>query len=387
MQKIFFPIAALTALVFFTHCKNEKTTTTNTSITESPSSKGFYKHLKGSIGNFPVTMDIVQMQHNAHDDMEAFVDYSGYYYYDKYQKPIVVNGLIDSTGNLMLEEWSNEGSSARFLGKMNADGTYIGIWQDASGKKPLAFNLKENYSDGAIAFDFYAFEDSLKLWKDQPNSPLAEFDMRFLLPNKNTEGGVFSFLKDKIFTNLKGDSIEKSYATLSPDALHSAQRDTFFKNYLDMFKDEKPQKTEMPAMSMNATESSNMSILFNESGLLSIGYGIYEYSGGAHGNHATILKTHNLVDKKTMTLTDVFKPGYEKIVDAALGRAVREKFNLKITEPLSSALFEDKIEHNDNFSLTKKGITFLYNPYEIASYAQGEIELFIPFDLLKSVLK
>ena len=35
---------------------------------------------------------------------------------------------------------------------------------------------------------------------------------------------------------------------------------------------------------------------------------------------------------------------------------------------------------------SKKGILFLYNPYEIAAYAYGEIELFIPFEDVKSVV-
>jgi hypothetical protein len=59
---------------------------------------------------------------------------------------------------------------------------------------------------------------------------------------------------------------------------------------------------------------------------------------------------------------------------------------MKRNEPLSNALFENSIEPTNNFCITKKGILFLYNPYEIAAYAMGEIELFIPFEELKTVV-
>ena len=55
-------------------------------------------------------------------------------------------------------------------------------------------------------------------------------------------------------------------------------------------------------------------------------------------------------------------------------------------KPLSNKLFENSVESTSNFCITPKGILFLYNPYEIAAYAYGEIELFIPFSEIKSVV-
>ena len=41
----------------------------------------------------------------------------------------------------------------------------------------------------------------------------------------------------------------------------------------------------------------------------------------------------------------------------------------------------------DNFALTKDGLKFVYNPYEIAPYAMGQQEIVIPYSELKSLLK
>jgi hypothetical protein len=53
---------------------------------------------------------------------------------------------------------------------------------------------------------------------------------------------------------------------------------------------------------------------------------------------------------------------------------------------LTEILFENKIEHNDNFTLADNGIVFLYNRYEIAPYVFGEIILEIPYEEINDIL-
>lgn len=42
---------------------------------------------------------------------------------------------------------------------------------------------------------------------------------------------------------------------------------------------------------------------------------------------------------------------------------------------------------NDNFALTKEGIKFIFNPYEIAPYAMGQQEFTIPYSALQAIAK
>ena len=173
---------------------------------------------------------------------------------------------------------------------------------------------------------------------------------------------------------------------MSVESLRNSIRDTFFASYLDMLAEEKPDSAGEVATMLNYAESTTQSIIFNEKGLLSVGYSTYSYTGGAHGNHATTLATYDLGQKKALTLTDVFLPKFEKTINKALANTARRQFNMKPNEPLSNNLFGNSIESTPNFCITAKGITFLYNPYEIAAYAMGEIELFIPFAEVKSVV-
>jgi Protein of unknown function (DUF3298)/Deacetylase PdaC len=386
MKKCFFLLSVLSFLLFYA-CKNEKTSTSSISTTPpsvSAAPKGFYKHFKGTVSTFPVTMDLVLAINETSDYLPS--NFRGHYYYDKYQEPIGLYGEIDSTGNIVLHETNWQEKELYFKGKMDANGSFSGIWQDEKSKKNLPFSLKESYEDGAMSFDFHSFEDSLKLWQNVPKSPLASFDMQLLLPSKNTEGGLSIFLKDKIFKGIKNDSLENSYVNMSVENLKNALRDSFFTSYRETLIDEKPDSLGEGAATFNFAESSSMSILFNEKDWLSVGYGTYSYGGGAHGNHATNLATYDLAQKKALALNDVFLPKYEKTLSTALVSAVRRQFNIPKNEPLTTALFENKIEPTTNFCITKKGILFLYNPYEIAAYAMGEIELFIPFDEVKSIV-
>jgi Protein of unknown function (DUF3298)/Deacetylase PdaC len=387
MKKKYF-LFLIGSLILFTYCKNEKPNETKIpTITPSVStaSKGFYKHFKGTIDAFAVTMDLVQIK-NSPDAYTPF-NFRGHYYYDKYQHPISLYGELDSAGDIILHEAIlQQDKDIYFIGKLDASGSFSGTWQDTASKRKLPFTLKETNADGALAFDFHTFEDSVKGWKNVANSPVAIFDMQLILPSKNVESSLSAFLKDRILGGIYNDTIEKSYANIPLEALQNAQRDTFFKNYLTTMAEEKPDSSELAPVTMNHAESHSQYVLFNEKDLLSLGFGIYEYSGGAHGNHATGIASYDLAQKKTLKINDIFMPKFEKTLNAALAKAVRKQFGMKSNEPLSSNLFDNKIEYTNNFCITKKGILFLYNPYEIAAYAYGEIELFIPFEEVKSVV-
>ena len=201
MKNNYFLFFALSCLLLV-NCKNDKTTSVSTA-TATPSVKttvdGFYKHLKGTVDTFAVTMDLVQIKSRS-TDFDPY-NYRGYYYYDKYQEPIALYGELDSVGNIILHEANLQQKDIVFVGKMDANGSFSGTWRDTSRNRTLPFALKETYADGAIALDFYNFNDSLKLWKNSTKSPIAEFDMQCLLPSKNGEAGIATFLKDKIFMN------------------------------------------------------------------------------------------------------------------------------------------------------------------------------------------
>ena len=66
---------------------------------------------------------------------------------------------------------------------------------------------------------------------------------------------------------------------------------------------------------------------------------------------------------------------------------MRRTLGLKPDEPLDEMLLVEQMTLTRNVYLTPGGVVFIYLPYEIASYAQGEIRLFIPYSELRGLLR
>jgi Protein of unknown function (DUF3298)/Deacetylase PdaC len=384
-------------LTLITACDKKNKNTSSSTPSVSDPKKGFYKHLKGTVGDYPITMDLVKNVVNSdRETVESWAGFNGYYYYDKYQEPIMLYGSLDSTGMIVLEEWSAEGKSAQFRGNLTPEGAFIGTWQDSGKTKTLNVALKEVYADGALTLESVEYSDSFRLFDKLKNSPVATFGMDVLMPAKNTEGTVAAFLKNEIFSNMRyengGEEVpetplpKKDYTNVQLADLQKAQRDSFFAYYRSSMTDVIADSA-AEYFSENYARTSEIQVLFNENNLLSLGYSGYAFDGGAHGNYGTSLASYDLTTKKHLSLDDVFKPNYQKTVSAALEKALRKKYNLNPKEGLNQFLFDNTIEANNNFALTPKGILFNYTPYEIAAYAMGEIQLYLSFDDLKAVLK
>ena len=104
------------------------------------------------------------------------------------------------------------------------------------------------------------------------------------------------------------------------------------------------------------------------------------YTGGAHPNYYLTYYNYDHTTGKPVTLKEILIPGFEKELNKLIDKKFREKHDIKPDEPLTEAgLFEDKIEFNDNFLLTRNGIIFHYNIYEIWPYVYGATDVLVPY--------
>ncbi len=112
------------------------------------------------------------------------------------------------------------------------------------------------------------------------------------------------------------------------------------------------------------------------------------FTGGAHPVYYEYFYNFNAETGDSILLKDIFKEGFEKELTDMVVAKFRKDQNLAADKPLTEAgLFEDSLSYNNNFLLAKEGITFHYNIYEIWSYAQGTLDIFIPYADLKAILK
>ena len=120
--------------------------------------------------------------------------------------------------------------------------------------------------------------------------------------------------------------------------------------------------------------------------LISISYKWYIYEGGAHGNYGEICYNYEKATGKKINYKALIK-NEDEFLKLAL-KTFKEQHSNGASEPISDIFnFENNKFHlTNNFSFTKDGIIFYYNPYEIAPYALGLIELFLPYDQLNGLI-
>jgi hypothetical protein len=111
------------------------------------------------------------------------------------------------------------------------------------------------------------------------------------------------------------------------------------------------------------------------------------YSGGAHPNYD---KTYFVFDRELVTqvrLADIIReeslPALRHLVNGEL----RAGKGLGPGDSLKKALFfVDEAELSENFFLSPQGLGFHWDPYEIASYAEGYVEALVPFGEIETFL-
>lgn len=109
-----------------------------------------------------------------------------------------------------------------------------------------------------------------------------------------------------------------------------------------------------------------------------------DYTGGAHGMNALVCNVFDLTTGETVSEADLFAEGWQDGVSALLKTAL-DAF-LAAQEEGEDLVFGAPAP-NGNFSVSEDGVTWTYNPYEIAPYAMGAIELTVRWSDLKTYLK
>ncbi|WP_262248999.1 DUF3298 and DUF4163 domain-containing protein [Parapedobacter soli] len=112
------------------------------------------------------------------------------------------------------------------------------------------------------------------------------------------------------------------------------------------------------------------------------------FTGGAHGNYATIFKHYDLRADELLALDDIVTRSYQNELAAVAERYFRRQENLGVDQSLQDGYFFDQGRFSlpDNFALEQDSILFLYNIYEIKPYVNGQTELRVPYADIERLL-
>ncbi len=130
-----------------------------------------------------------------------------------------------------------------------------------------------------------------------------------------------------------------------------------------------------PTDTFNFETNITGNILYYDSAIVSYQRILYTYAGGAHG---MTTKTNYVFDIKTgrlLTEEDILGKGFERKINRLLiekTEALRAVGKL----PKENEFYNNwNIVANGNFALTDSSIIYTFNPYEIAPYCYGIIDI------------
>ncbi|AFH48667.1 Hypothetical protein IALB_0955 [Ignavibacterium album JCM 16511] len=131
----------------------------------------------------------------------------------------------------------------------------------------------------------------------------------------------------------------------------------------------------------------DFNVTYNSIEFLSIVLNYYEFTGGAHGNYYSVGYNIRTSDGEVLILPDILKPNS---LQALSEFCTEEILNMFDANSLNEAgLFEDELNISDDqdFYITPDALVLQFDPYEIAPYAMGSIDVELKFSKIKNILK
>jgi hypothetical protein len=280
-------------------------------------------------------------------------------------------------------------------GRIDADGKFTMREFDAAGKQTGEFS-------GA--------------WKEDPNAAGASLEGEWKKPN-DKKGQPFSASEQMIFFNggaqiinrqtkesfkAKRLDVTAEYPELSGGANVSGFNQLVRERVAQITA---PFKKEMLAQSaedlktlpagMNNYIDISYDIEYADDDLISVSFLADTFAGGAHPNQNYFTITYDLKDGRELKLADLFKPG-AKYLERISAYATKDLQSRKVPDSnenagLAQDIWEDgakpKPENYARWNITRKGLIFTFDPYQVGAYAFGPQFVIVPYARLTDIAR
>ncbi len=267
--------------------------------------------------------------------------------------------------------------SSQLIAKMKGvmqSGTFYGKYY--TEQDTLAFNfIKNEISE----FQSYQWKDSIQQFSNEKLIAEGFFSMKYTVFKDNNKNRVLlSAIEDKELANVDMDAyIAQSFQ------LYQESIEQTLEGYEESESD----------WVYRSEWQDDLSPLKKWKDCWVFVRNMWMYEGGAHGMGNTQFITYNTVENKVLGFSDFFKPQSEEEIKHLLNQHIKKELGMEEEENLQSlnvqnnGFLVDELPYTPNFYPSDKGITFLYNPYEVKAYAYGSYEITLSWEELGSVLK
>lgn len=280
----------------------------------------------------------IQMQIQSGFD-EGLTRWWGTYFYELSGEPISLTGREDGD-SIILDESVGGEKTGIFRGAFSGN-RFEGTWTNPKTHKQMPFSVQQT--------------------------------VLFETMNENKEGWIIHFNYPK-FTN--GGRL----AEFINESIYSSTLKAF-KSCADDF------NTNYESDEMRFEANRRYSIRFVHDHLISSLIERWEFTGGAHGDLYFEVLNAGYVNgtPKILTLEDLFirESDYKRVLSAAGIELLRSAEAYYIIDGTITELNERLLL---NFTVTPKGLSLHYAPYEVGPYAGGPTEITIPWKKLESIV-
>ncbi len=364
------------SLFIFASCHRQKpkTISRTSPANDSASKPDYYKHFLGTIDGKPLLLELI-----CYDGK-----YSGYYYTDD-GRPVALQGVKDAATEIVnLDEISStslQNDSVKYTWKLQikADSAW-GQKINAKDKSTALVQLKESYKDEAAKLDVF-YQSMIAAYHEEIDTPYAENSVQWIYP-KDTD--TQKFIVAGVFKMVHCDTAT-AYTKEGLSNCLSEKAEDYFREYRETIGLLDEGEEELKSETNNFSYVAQQHVVWNANKWLVLEKQEYDYTGGAHGNTVSTYYNFDLQNQKQWSLADIINPDTNKL-KVLLDMAARKYFALNDTQPLQNKLLVNKVPVTDNFFITPAGIVFCYLPYELASFSDGDILLFISYHELDEML-
>lgn len=379
MKKISFPV--LLVLIWCFSCKHTDkksgTPSGSDSSTTASAPDNYYLQFEGTIGDQPAIMHVVKFG-NTYDVNYTFNN-EGQTIDLLFQKDSLLKNdslfFMEFAPRTQQDDPAGTDPVLHLL--IRPDGITGFKFDNKKAQQPVQLRPKE----GGNTFVPVGYTDSIRITGFKKDTPTAFTSLVLLEPGK-TPNSWFTMLLKK---NILGAQIPDS--TSLQTALKQFGR-SFIENFRDDIDTMKAagNEDEAPFSMMHYDQQISSNLIYNNNGYAVLSVGNYAYTGGAHGMYGQTMLCLDMQQQKELALSDVLR------IDSAtlqpiLERHLRTRYKIAENKPLTDILFDERLALTDNFYFTPKGIGFIYQPYEVAAYAFGLIDVWVPYTDLKPYLQ
>lgn len=298
---------------------------------------------------------------------------NGSYFYAKSgsANALSLRGKIDASGNFTMQEFDSSGKQT---------GEFKGVWKEEQNQPGASLEGEWRKPNAREGQPFWASEQMLSFTNGAriTNKQIKEsfkakrLDITAEYPELTGSENASGF-NQLVKTRVTEETAEFKKQMLAVSAEDLKALPAGVNNYIDISYD------------IEHADNDLISVSFLES----------SFTGGAHPNYNYFTITYDLKNGRELSLAELFRPG-AKYLEMLSAYAIKDLQSRKAPDSnenmgLAQDIFADgatpKAENYDRWNITKKGLMFTFDPYQVGPYAYGAHFVIVPYAKLKEIAR